>query len=251
MATYMVQLLIGDYEIVDGGDAGRSPLTNVALHGRRRPHAARTSTAPPSRSPTSRPCSDRSPSITTAWRSRRASAGWRWRCSGRSMFSRDDFDGSVNDRTRCSNPTSSPTSGSATPSRPAEWRTSGSTNRSPPTASGCGSITPAASISRRPRPGSWPPPGSGDPTGRPSDAEDLFGFDRYDGGAVVLHALRHEIGDDAFFALLQRWVAENSGTSRTTADFVAFAAEVAGRDPDVVLRRLAVRAGALPSTFPG
>ena len=56
------------------------------------------------------------------------------------------------------------------------------------------------------------------------------GSTRYDGGAVVLHALRREIGDDAFFTLLQRWVAENAGTSRTTADFIALADEVAGRD---------------------
>ena len=58
----------------------------------------------------------------------------------------------------------------------------------------------------------------------------LFGFERYDGGAVVLHTLRQEIGDEAFFTLLQRWVAENDGTSKRTADFTALAAEVAGRD---------------------
>ena len=66
-------------------------------------------------------------------------------------------------------------------------------------------------------------------TGEPS-VENLFGFERYDGGAVVLHALRQEIGDESFFTLLQRWVAENDGTSKRTADFTALAAEVAGRD---------------------
>ena len=45
----------------------------------------------------------------------------------------------------------------------------------------------------------------------------------------MLHALRGELGDDAFFTLLQRWVAENNGTSRTTADFIALAEDVAGR----------------------
>ncbi|MGD9998039.1 MAG: M1 family metallopeptidase [Ilumatobacteraceae bacterium] len=69
----------------------------------------------------------------------------------------------------------------------------------------------------------------GNPTGSP-DADDLFGFNSYDGGAVVLHALRRTIGDDHFFDLLQRWVAENTGTSRSTQDFIALAEEVSGTD---------------------
>ena len=41
---------------------------------------------------------------------------------GRSMFSRSDFHGRVDRHApRCSSPTSWPTSGSATPSRPADW----------------------------------------------------------------------------------------------------------------------------------
>ena len=59
----------------------------------------------------------------------------------------------------------------------------------------------------------------------------LFGFERYDGGAVVVHALRLEIGDDAFFELLQRWVAENDGTSRH--DRGLHRAAVGGRRPDL------------------
>ena len=47
-------------------------------------------------------------------------------------------------------------------------------------------------------------------TASPTAAE-LFGFNSYDGGAVVLHALRKTIGDDKFFALLQQWVATNNG----------------------------------------
>lgn len=65
-------------------------------------------------------------------------------------------------------------------------------------------------------------------TGEPS-VENLFGFERYDGGAVVVHALRAELGDEAFFAVLQRWVADNDGTSATTEDFIALAESVAGR----------------------
>ncbi|MGI9030371.1 MAG: M1 family metallopeptidase [Ilumatobacteraceae bacterium] len=67
-------------------------------------------------------------------------------------------------------------------------------------------------------------------TGDPGSVENLFGFERYGGGAVVVHALRLDIGDDLFFTLLQRWVADNTGTSRTTEDFIALANEVAGRD---------------------
>lgn len=69
-------------------------------------------------------------------------------------------------------------------------------------------------------------PGS---TARPT-VEDMFGFNSYDGGAVVLQALRKTIGDEAFFTLLRRWVNENVGTARSTADFIALATEVAGRD---------------------
>jgi aminopeptidase N len=66
-------------------------------------------------------------------------------------------------------------------------------------------------------------------TATPS-ADELFGFNSYDGGAVVLHALRKTIGDDNFFTLLRRWVADNNGQSRTTEDFVALANQVSGQD---------------------
>ena len=64
-------------------------------------------------------------------------------------------------------------------------------------------------------------------TGFPT-VDELFGYNSYDGGAVVLHALRLTIGDDKFFLLLQRWIAENNGSSRTSADFIALTEEVAG-----------------------
>ncbi len=66
-------------------------------------------------------------------------------------------------------------------------------------------------------------------TGTPTVAN-LFGFESYDGGAVVVHALRLELGDDAFFALLRGWLAENAGTSQTTAAFIERAEQEAGRD---------------------
>lgn len=71
----------------------------------------------------------------------------------------------------------------------------------------------------------------GPPTADPT-LEELFGFNVYDGGAAVVHVLRLEIGDDAFFTLLRRWAAENAGTSRGTEDLLALAEEVAGRDLD-------------------
>ena len=66
-------------------------------------------------------------------------------------------------------------------------------------------------------------------TAKPT-ASDLFGFNSYDGGAVVLHALRATIGDQRFFELLQTWVAQNSGTSRTTDEFIALAEQVSAMD---------------------
>jgi aminopeptidase N len=74
--------------------------------------------------------------------------------------------------------------------------------------------------------------------GIPADptVEGLFGASVYDGAAVVLHVLRLEIGDDAFFELLREWVARFGGTSVTTDDFIELASEVSGRDLDPFLR---------------
>ncbi len=60
--------------------------------------------------------------------------------------------------------------------------------------------------------------------------DEMFGFNSYDGGAIVLHALRKTIGDDLFFRVLRRWVADNNGSSRTTEEFVTLASKVAGQD---------------------
>ena len=72
------------------------------------------------------------------------------------------------------------------------------------------------------------PSEAGGATGSPA-ADELFGYRSYEGGAVVLHALRRTIGDDAFFTILRRWVAENKGASRSSADFIALAEQVSGR----------------------
>jgi len=52
----------------------------------------------------------------------------------------------------------------------------------------------------------------------------------YQRGALTLHALRRTVGDDDFFEILQRWVAENEGESATTEDFIDLAEDVSGQD---------------------
>jgi aminopeptidase N len=69
----------------------------------------------------------------------------------------------------------------------------------------------------------------GESTGNPSVAE-MFGFLRYDGGAPVVHALRRTMGDEAFFGLMATWIADNTGTSQSTEAFIALAEAVLGRD---------------------
>ncbi len=65
------------------------------------------------------------------------------------------------------------------------------------------------------------------PPSQPGDA--LFSNEVYEGGAVVLHALRRTVGDETFFAILRAWAGENEGTSKTTADFTALAERVAAQ----------------------
>ncbi|MER7177032.1 M1 family metallopeptidase [Streptomyces mesophilus] len=52
----------------------------------------------------------------------------------------------------------------------------------------------------------------------------------YDGSALVLYALRQEIGAKAFDRLERAWVASFADGVATTADFVHLASRVAGRD---------------------
>lgn len=54
----------------------------------------------------------------------------------------------------------------------------------------------------------------------------------YEGGARALHALRLDVGDDDFFALVRRWYAENRGATVTTDDFLELVRVVTGEDPD-------------------
>jgi aminopeptidase N len=70
-------------------------------------------------------------------------------------------------------------------------------------------------------------PLAGDP-----GAEDLFDRVVYERGALTLQALRVEVGDDTFFAILSAWTDRHAGDAVTTEDFVALAEELSGRQLD-------------------
>ena len=58
--------------------------------------------------------------------------------------------------------------------------------------------------------------------GRPARA-DWFDDRVYKRGALTLHSLRREMGDDSFFALLREWCARNRHGVVTTEDFLTLA----------------------------
>src|SRR3954452_21732904 len=58
----------------------------------------------------------------------------------------------------------------------------------------------------------------------------MFSPNIYDGGALVLYALRQVVGDPAFRAIERRWVQRFEGRPATTADFIALASQVSHRD---------------------
>jgi aminopeptidase N len=58
----------------------------------------------------------------------------------------------------------------------------------------------------------------------------LFDAPVYVRGAMTLQVLRNEVGDDAFFEILQQWAATQSGGTGTTEEFIALAEDIAGRD---------------------
>ncbi|MFC9796529.1 M1 family metallopeptidase [Streptomyces sp. NPDC127584] len=73
------------------------------------------------------------------------------------------------------------------------------------------------------------PPAAPEPPS-PGHKISLFRPVVYDGSALVLYALRQEIGTEAFRRVERRWVADHRDGTATTADFVALAGEIAGRD---------------------
>jgi aminopeptidase N len=67
------------------------------------------------------------------------------------------------------------------------------------------------------------------PTGLAGPA-DLFAGPVYERGAMALQALRAKVGDDAFFAILRAWYAENRNGNVTTDDFTELAERVSDMD---------------------
>ena len=65
---------------------------------------------------------------------------------------------------------------------------------------------------------------------QPPPVEDLFAQGVYQRGALTLHALRLEIGDEVFFDILKQWNARFAGQSVGTNDFVGLAQELSGED---------------------
>ena len=60
--------------------------------------------------------------------------------------------------------------------------------------------------------------------------EDLFGESVYYRGGLVLYTLRSQVGDETFFKILHAYYAHYAGKSASTADFIAVANEVSGKD---------------------
>lgn len=71
------------------------------------------------------------------------------------------------------------------------------------------------------------------PPGEPP-ANDLFNPGVYDWGALGLHALRLEVGDDAFFGILQIYFERFEGGNVTPEDLIGVAEEVSGQELDAL-----------------
>src|SRR5512132_2350982 len=71
----------------------------------------------------------------------------------------------------------------------------------------------------------WTPPPA-----NPGTPVFMFNGTIYNRGAMTLQALREKIGDEAFFRILRAWAAEHRYGNVTTAQFIALAERVSGRD---------------------
>ncbi|MFD3542113.1 M1 family metallopeptidase [Streptomyces sp. NPDC058662] len=68
------------------------------------------------------------------------------------------------------------------------------------------------------------------PPAAPPGPEHISGNPVYFRGAMVLHRIRQEVGDEKFFALLRGWASEHRHGNASTADFTAYAAKSTGHD---------------------
>ncbi|MGW5849309.1 M1 family metallopeptidase [Streptomyces sp. NPDC055254] len=72
------------------------------------------------------------------------------------------------------------------------------------------------------------------PPAAPPGPEHISGNPVYFRGAMVLHRIRQEVGDEKFFALLRGWAAEHRHGNASTADFTAYAQKSTGHDLEKV-----------------
>ncbi|MBT2455916.1 M1 family metallopeptidase [Streptomyces sp. ISL-86] len=68
------------------------------------------------------------------------------------------------------------------------------------------------------------------PPAAPPGPEHLSGNPVYYRGAMVLHRIRQEVGDEKFLALVRGWAADHRHGSASTADFTAYAEAKTGHD---------------------
>lgn len=71
--------------------------------------------------------------------------------------------------------------------------------------------------------------GHGGPVTSPT-TETMFSGTTYNRGALALHALRGQMGDEAFFRLLREWNERYRNEAAGTAEFIALASDIAGED---------------------
>ncbi|NGO11477.1 M1 family metallopeptidase [Streptomyces sp. HC44] len=63
-----------------------------------------------------------------------------------------------------------------------------------------------------------------------------YGWGIYEGGALALYALRHEVGAATFQRIERAWVSKHRDGTASTADFIALASAEAGRDLEPFMR---------------
>ncbi|MFC5922048.1 M1 family metallopeptidase [Micromonospora vulcania] len=71
------------------------------------------------------------------------------------------------------------------------------------------------------------------PPGKPGMRE-IFSESVYQRGGMTLHALRVAVGDKAFFQIVKTWAAEKRNGTATTAEFVALAERISGKQLDAL-----------------
>jgi aminopeptidase N len=71
----------------------------------------------------------------------------------------------------------------------------------------------------------WDPPPGAIP-----DPGELFALSVYHRGAMTLEALRQQVGDDAFYEIMQTWAADHEYGNATIDEFIALAEDVSGED---------------------